>query len=124
LSRQDAEAGSFDAVIHATTVGMFPHGDGCFFERRIPADLVFDMVYNPLETALLRRAREEGKTIITGLEMFIEQAVQQFEIWTGDAAPRPAMEKPPWRRSAPDYCSGSRRVTRAATSTGLNGFTM
>ncbi|MBK9169173.1 MAG: shikimate dehydrogenase [Bryobacterales bacterium] len=93
LSRQDAEAGSFDAVIHATTVGMFPHGDGCFFERRIPADLVFDMVYNPLETALLRRAREEGKTIITGLEMFIEQAVQQFEIWTGDSAPRPAMEK-------------------------------
>jgi 3-dehydroquinate dehydratase/shikimate dehydrogenase len=93
LSRQDAEAGSFDAVIHATTVGMFPNTEGSFFESRIPADLVFDMVYNPLETALLRRAREEGKAVINGLEMFIEQAVQQFEIWTGDTAPRPAMEK-------------------------------
>ena len=59
----------------------------------IPGEIVFDMVYNPLETVLIQRAREQGKTVIPGLEMFIEQAVRQFEIWTGETAPRAAMEK-------------------------------
>jgi len=51
------------------------------------------MVYNPVETLLLRRAKEQGKTMVTGLSMFIEQAVRQFEIWTGESAPRAVMEK-------------------------------
>jgi 3-dehydroquinate dehydratase/shikimate dehydrogenase len=51
------------------------------------------MVYNPLETLLLRRAREQGAEVISGLEMFLEQAVRQFEIWTGDSAPRALMER-------------------------------
>ena len=51
------------------------------------------MVYNPRETLLLRRAREQGKQVVPGLDMFIEQAVRQFEIWTGESAPRAAMEK-------------------------------
>ncbi len=60
---------------------------------RIPADVVLDMVYNPAETLLLRQAREQGKTVIAGLEMFIEQAVRQFEVWTGESAPRAVMER-------------------------------
>jgi 3-dehydroquinate dehydratase/shikimate dehydrogenase len=72
---------------------MFPNTDECFFADRIPADIVFDMVYNPQETLLLRRAREQGKTIISGLEMFTEQAARQFEIWTGQPAPRAVMER-------------------------------
>jgi 3-dehydroquinate dehydratase/shikimate dehydrogenase len=55
--------------------------------------VVFDMVYNPAETALLRCARAQGKTVIPGTEMFLEQAVRQFEIWTGEAAPRAVMER-------------------------------
>jgi 3-dehydroquinate dehydratase/shikimate dehydrogenase len=51
------------------------------------------MVYNPLETELLKRARQQGKTVVPGLDMFIEQAVRQFEIWTGESAPRAAMLK-------------------------------
>ena len=51
------------------------------------------MVYNPLETMLVRDAREQGRTVIQGIEMFVEQAVRQFEIWTGDSAPRAAMQK-------------------------------
>jgi 3-dehydroquinate dehydratase/shikimate dehydrogenase len=51
------------------------------------------MVYNPLETALLRRATEQGLTVISGLQMFLEQAARQFEIWTGSSAPRAVMEK-------------------------------
>jgi 3-dehydroquinate dehydratase/shikimate dehydrogenase len=83
----------FDAVVHATPLGMYPHVGGCFFEGEIPADVVFDLVYNPVETELLRRAREQGKTVVPGLDMFIEQAVRQFEIWTGETAPRAAMLK-------------------------------
>jgi 3-dehydroquinate dehydratase/shikimate dehydrogenase len=83
----------FDAIVHSTPLGMFPHIDGCFFEGEIPADVVFDLVYNPLETTLIRRAREQNKVVIPGIEMFIEQAVRQFEIFTGESAPRAAMEK-------------------------------
>jgi 3-dehydroquinate dehydratase/shikimate dehydrogenase len=83
----------WDAVIHATPLGMWPHVDECFFEDEIPAGIVFDMVYNPMETLLLRRAREQGREVIPGIQMFVEQAVRQFEIFTGESAPRPAMEK-------------------------------
>ncbi|MCL5745559.1 MAG: shikimate dehydrogenase [Acidobacteria bacterium] len=83
----------FDALVHATPLGMSPRTEECFFEDRIPAEVVLDMVYNPIETLLLRRAREQGKTLVPGLQMFLEQAARQFEIWTGDSAPRSAMEK-------------------------------
>ena len=93
LSREQAEARKFDALVHCTSVGMWPHVDECFFEKNIPAELVFDMVYNPLETMLIKRARAEGKTVVPGLHMFLEQAARQYEIWTGDTAPRAAMER-------------------------------
>jgi 3-dehydroquinate dehydratase/shikimate dehydrogenase len=93
LTPEQAESRQFDAVVHATPVGMFPKVDDCFFRDRIPGDVVFDMVYNPAETVLLRRAAEQGREVIPGSEMFLEQAVAQFELWTGESAPRAAMEK-------------------------------
>ncbi len=93
LMREQLDAHYFDAVVHATPLGMYPHVNDCFFNGRIPADVVFDMVYNPMETVLLRKAREQGKTVLPGLNMFIEQAVRQFELWTGVTAPRVVMEK-------------------------------
>jgi len=93
LMREQLTGRKFDAVVHATPLGMFPRIEGCFFPDAIPAELVFDMVYNPIETALLRRATEQGLAVISGLQMFLEQAARQFEIWTGSAAPRSAMEK-------------------------------
>jgi 3-dehydroquinate dehydratase/shikimate dehydrogenase len=92
LTREQAEGGHFDALVHATPVGMWPHIDQCLFDK-IPADIVFDMVYNPLETVLIRRAREEKKEVLPGIHMFIEQAARQFEIWTEDSPPRATMEK-------------------------------
>ncbi len=83
----------FDALVHATPVGMHPLSDATLFPGEIPAEVVFDMVYNPLETRLLREARAAGKKVISGLEMFLEQAAAQFEIWTGAPAPRAAMER-------------------------------
>ena len=93
LTREQASARTFDVLVHATPLGMLPHTDQCFFSGRIPAELVFDMVYNPLETVLLARARSQGAETISGLEMFIEQAVRQFEIFTGETAPRAVMER-------------------------------
>ena len=51
------------------------------------------MVYNPLETTLLRHAASTGLDRHSGLQMFLEQASRQFEIWTGGTAPRSVMEK-------------------------------
>src|SRR5271157_4998402 len=93
LGKEQLDGRHFDALVHATPLGMFPHVNECFFNGTIPADVVFDMVYNPVETLLIRNAREQGKTVIPGLDMFLEQAVRQFEVWTGQSAPRPAMLK-------------------------------
>ena len=79
----------------------------CFFEGRIPAKLVFDMVYNPLETALAQRAKAQGATVIPGLEMFLEQAARQFEIWTGENAPRAVMEKAALEALAAAHSAGA-----------------
>jgi 3-dehydroquinate dehydratase/shikimate dehydrogenase len=92
LLKEQLETRHFDAVVHATPLGMFPHVNECYFNGRIPAEIVFDMVYNPLETELIRRARTQGKTVVPGINMFVEQAVRQFEIWTGLSAPRSLME--------------------------------
>jgi 3-dehydroquinate dehydratase/shikimate dehydrogenase len=93
LTRDQAATRMFDVLVHATPVGMTPRIHQSFFEDRIPAKLVFDMVYNPMETQLLRLAREQGAETISGIEMFLEQAVRQFEIFTGESAPKSVMEK-------------------------------
>ena len=93
LSREQASARMFDVMVHATPLGMYPKIEQSFFSERIPAKLVFDMVYNPLDTTLIRMAKAQGATVVRGLEMFLEQAVRQFEIWTGESAPRAVMEK-------------------------------
>ena len=55
------------------------------------AKLVFDLIYKPLETPLLRLARQKGIAVITGVEMFVQQGARQFEIWTGKPAPEEEM---------------------------------
>ena len=101
LLREQLNGRKFDALVHATPLGMSPHPEGCFFPDAIPAELVFDMVYNPLETTLLRHAASQGSTVISGLQMFLEQASRQFEIWTGGSAPRSVMEKAAMEALAP-----------------------
>jgi 3-dehydroquinate dehydratase/shikimate dehydrogenase len=83
----------FDVLVLSTPLGMYPKVDHSFFDDKIPAKLVFDMVYNPLDTLLVRMAKDQGAVAIRGLEMFLEQASRQFEIWTGESAPRAVMEK-------------------------------
>ena len=93
VSRDQLKTMHFDALVHATPIGMHPHDKDCFFEDKVPADLVMDMVYNPLETVLIKKAKDQGRQVILGLDMFLEQAALQFTTWTGEAAPRQIMEK-------------------------------
>ncbi|MEX2260407.1 MAG: shikimate dehydrogenase [Bryobacteraceae bacterium] len=93
LPKEALQSRYFDGIVHATPLGMFPHVNESFFNGCVPGDVILDMVYNPLDTLLIRQAREQGKTVIPGIHMFIEQAVRQFEIWTGEPAPRAVMER-------------------------------
>jgi 3-dehydroquinate dehydratase/shikimate dehydrogenase len=83
-----------DAVINATPVGMAPNVEGLPIDlARLRTRVVFDMVYYPLETRFLAEARGRGLTTISGLEMLVAQGARQFEIWTGQSAPRALMEQ-------------------------------
>jgi 3-dehydroquinate dehydratase/shikimate dehydrogenase len=90
LRSEMAGAGNIacDLLINATPIGMFPNVDESPVRGNLAAGAVFDMVYNPAETALLKQARDQGKTIVPGLAMFLAQAARQFEIWTKQPAPR------------------------------------
>ena len=76
-------------LIHCTPIGMHPNIDASCVDKTLftPDLTVMDIVYNPLETQLLREAREAGCRTIRGVEMFVNQAVGQFERWTGQTAP-------------------------------------
>jgi shikimate dehydrogenase len=58
-----------------------------------PGLTVMDIVYNPRETRLLREAKAAGCRVIPGLDMFLNQAVEQFELWTGQKAPAAVMRR-------------------------------
>jgi 3-dehydroquinate dehydratase / shikimate dehydrogenase len=77
--------------INTTPIGMYPKIDASPIGDRMPKftdeTLVFDTVYNPIETKFLRQAREAGAKTVGGIEMFVRQASAQFEQWTGLAAP-------------------------------------
>ena len=80
-------------LLHCTPLGMSPNID----RTCVPAGLlhssltVMDIVYNPLETRLLREAKAAGCRTIRGLDMFLNQAVAQFELWTRQSAPADVM---------------------------------
>ncbi|MEE8124331.1 MAG: shikimate dehydrogenase [Nitrospirales bacterium] len=76
-------------LIHCTPIGMHPKVDqSCVPKNLLHPDLtVMDIVYNPLHTQLLRDAQAAGCHTIPGIEMFLHQAIGQFELWTGQSAP-------------------------------------
>jgi shikimate dehydrogenase len=77
-----------DILINTTSLGMYPEVDDIPVRKEFLKDmLVFDIVYNPLKTCLIREAEQNGCGSILGVEMFINQAALQFELWTGKKAP-------------------------------------
>jgi 3-dehydroquinate dehydratase / shikimate dehydrogenase len=87
IKRPDLKKLAFDVIINATPVGMGNSRETPLQDKEINARYVFDMVYDPAETRLLKLAKERGAQIIPGIEMFVHQAARQFEIWTGKPAP-------------------------------------
>ena len=84
-----------DIIINATPVGMKPNINSSvipkeFLERQM---VVFDIVYNPIETKLLKDAKKVGCRTINGIEMLLEQAYKSFEVFTGKKAPRNEIRK-------------------------------
>jgi shikimate dehydrogenase len=81
-------------LLHCTPIGMQPRVN----ESCVPAALlkphlaVMDIVYNPVETRLLREAKAAGCRTIRGVAMFLNQAVKQFELWTRQPAPADVMQ--------------------------------
>jgi 3-dehydroquinate dehydratase/shikimate dehydrogenase len=73
-----------DVLINTTPIGMWPDKASPMESEWLSGcRLVFDMVYNPLETTLLAEAHRQGLNVLGGLEMFVRQAAAQFELWTG-----------------------------------------
>jgi shikimate dehydrogenase len=84
-----------DVIIHCTPIGMHPKTDASLVPPALfrPGQVVFDVVYTPLETKLLADARAKGLQTISGVEMFVNQAVLQFERFTGADAPIEVMRR-------------------------------
>jgi 3-dehydroquinate dehydratase / shikimate dehydrogenase len=82
-----------DIVVNCTPVGMHPNVDATPYDKHHlrPSMVVFDTVYNPENTLLVKDARSQSCTVVTGVEMFVRQACLQFELFTGQAAPSDLM---------------------------------
>jgi 3-dehydroquinate dehydratase/shikimate dehydrogenase len=93
LKRADLKKLSFDVIINATPVGMGNTRESPLKEDEIKARYVFEMIYDPPETRLMKLAKASGAEVIPGIEMFVQQAARQFEIWTGKPAPVDEMQR-------------------------------
>lgn len=84
-----------DLIVHCTPIGMHPKEGASLVPPHLfrTGQVVFDIVYTPLETRLLADARARGLKTISGVEMFINQAVLQFEKFTGVEAPAEVMRQ-------------------------------
>ena len=96
LLGESIQAIHFSLLVNTTPLGMFPNISASPWPDRMHFPIgaaVYDLVYNPPETILLRTARTAGLPNANGLGMLFEQAVVAFETWTGSPAPRVAMRK-------------------------------
>ncbi len=91
LNFQTFQLSNFQLIVNTTPLGMTPNIDQSPLPENVtlpPDAIVYDLVYNPRETKLVREARSQGLQATTGLGMLIEQAALAFEIWTGHNPPR------------------------------------
>jgi shikimate dehydrogenase len=89
-------AGAVDLVLNATSLGLKPNDPLPFDEKQFSlrqAGAVYDMVYRPAETALLKAAKAAGCHTANGLGMLLYQGAKALELWTGQTAPLEAMRR-------------------------------
>ena len=95
------EPGSWDLLVNCTPVGMFPDVGATPIEAAaLTGRYVYDLIYNPPTTRLLREAAAAGCQTIGGLEMLVAQAAEQFEWWTGVKPPAGVMREAALKRLA------------------------
>ncbi len=84
-----------DVVVNCTSVGMHPHVDEAPLHPSFlkPGLIVFDTVYVPEQTLLVKEARDRGCHVVTGVELFVRQAAIQFRLFTGHHAPLELIRK-------------------------------
>ncbi|MGD9721573.1 MAG: shikimate dehydrogenase [Pirellulales bacterium] len=82
-----------DLLVNCTPVGMHPNVDATPYDKHHlrPSMIVFDTVYNPENTLLIKEAYSQSCTVVTGVDMFVRQACLQFKLFTGQEAPRDLM---------------------------------
>lgn len=95
LPLDECRPNRYDILINTTPVGMHPHTDASPMAKQALSKemVVMDIVYNPLNTRLLKQAADRGCRIINGLDMFVFQGAHQFELWTGKQAPVEVMRE-------------------------------
>ncbi|WGI17989.1 shikimate dehydrogenase [Methanonatronarchaeum sp. AMET-Sl] len=95
LNKLKKELVDADLLVNSTPVGMHPNTDKSITtEENLHKDLtVFDLVYRPLKTKLLKEAEKVGATTINGVEMLVQQGAASFEIWTGKKPPTKDMRE-------------------------------
>jgi shikimate dehydrogenase len=85
-SLTELDLGTYSLLVNGTSVGMWPQDDASPWPVTLPMPdhwTVFDLVYNPAETALMAQARAAGATVIGGLGMLVHQGAEAFKLWTG-----------------------------------------
>ena len=84
-----------DLLVNCTPVGMHPNVDDSPYDKHYlrPSMIVFDAVYNPENTLLIKEARSRNCTVVTGVEMFVRQACFQFRLFTGQDGPADLMRE-------------------------------
>ena len=94
-ARLAAAAARADLLLHCTPVGMTPDPGRSLVPPELlrPGLAVFDAVYNPRRTKLIAQAAQRGCRVVEGMEMFLGQAMLQFELWTGKPAPAEVMRQ-------------------------------
>jgi 3-dehydroquinate dehydratase/shikimate dehydrogenase len=98
-----------EILVNCTPVGMHPNVDATPYEKHHlkPSMLIFDTVYNPENTLLVKDARSQSCTVVTGVEMFVRQACLQYKLFTGEEAPAEVMREALKRAIGPVRYAGA-----------------
>jgi shikimate dehydrogenase len=106
------EPGSWDVLVNCTPVGMYPRLDETPLQPALlTGRCVYDLIYNPPATKLMRDAAALGLQTLGGLEMLVGQAREQFEWWTG-SKPRPGVMKDAAQRRLAEFTRDENHLVR------------
>jgi 3-dehydroquinate dehydratase/shikimate dehydrogenase len=94
IARRHVQSACFELIVNATPVGMYPDADASpLLPHELNASWVMDLIYRPMRTALLRMAAKKGMRVISGVEIFLRQGFEQWELFMGEPPPAAAMRR-------------------------------